>query len=270
MQHADARGPERLVARPGVEVRADRLHVDGHLRHRLGAIDQRHRAGGARLRDHLHHGVDRAEHVGHVRERHQRDVSARELCPQRLQRELAALVHLEVAQRGLALAAEDLPGHEVGVVLHLGDQHGVAAVHVGAAPRVGDEVDRLGDVLGEDRARRLGAGERRDAAARGVVGGVCLLRERVHAAVDVGVVQPQMVGERLDHGLWLLRGRGRVQVHQLASAEAPLEDGEVALDGERALSDLWHRPRCPRARRPACPRSCCARAPAAARPRARR
>jgi hypothetical protein len=44
VQHADARRPERLVARPRVEVGADLLDVDPHLRHRLRAVDQRHRA----------------------------------------------------------------------------------------------------------------------------------------------------------------------------------------------------------------------------------
>jgi hypothetical protein len=66
VQHADAGGPERLVARPGVEVRSDRLHVHRHVRHSLGAVHERQRAGGADARGHLRDGRDRAEHVGDV------------------------------------------------------------------------------------------------------------------------------------------------------------------------------------------------------------
>ena len=54
---------------------------------------------------------------------------------------------LEVA---VPLLDEELPRDEVGVVLHLGQDDRVAAVDVPAAPRVGDEVDRLGRVAGED------------------------------------------------------------------------------------------------------------------------
>ena len=54
---------------------------------------------------------------------------------------------LEVA---VALLDEELPRDEVGVVLHLGQDDGVAAIDVPPAPRVGDEVDRLGRVAGED------------------------------------------------------------------------------------------------------------------------
>jgi hypothetical protein len=111
-----------------------------------------------------------------------------------VKRGFAAGVDLEVAQLCTALAAEDLPGDDVRVVLHLRDQHGVAGVDVRTAPRVGDEVDRLCDVLREDRAPRLCADERGDPPARAVVRGVGLLRQRVDAAMYVRVVLAQMVG----------------------------------------------------------------------------
>ena len=120
------------------------------------------------------HGVDRAEHVGDVREGDQAHIAAPELCVEFLQRELALLIDLQVAELGAALAAEHLPGNDVRVVLHLGDQHGVARAHVRPAPGVGDEVDRLGHVLGEDRRLRLCVGEGGDARARTLERGVGL------------------------------------------------------------------------------------------------
>ena len=65
----------------------------------------------------------------------------------------ALVVDRHVGQLGARALREQLPRHEVGVVLHLRDDDQVARAHVGAAPRVGDEVDRLGRVAGEDRSR---------------------------------------------------------------------------------------------------------------------
>ena len=94
-----------------------------------------------------------------MREGDQPHVAPRELRVELLQRQLAALVDLQVAQLRAALAAQHLPGHDVRVVLHLRDQHRVAGADVRPAPGVGDEVDRLGHVLREDRRLRLGADE---------------------------------------------------------------------------------------------------------------
>ena len=129
-----------------------------------------------------------------MRERHQSHVAPRELGVQLLQRQFATVIDLQIAQRRAALAAEHLPGDDVGVVLELGDEDCVARPHIralvglSASPGVGDEVDRLGDVLREYGRLRLSADERGDAPARAVIGGVGLLRQRVDAAMDVRVV----------------------------------------------------------------------------------
>ena len=89
-----------------------------------------------------------------------------------------------VAQPSALLLAQDLPGDDVGVVLHLGDEHLVALADVAPAPRVGHQVDRLGGVEGEDRARRLPVDESGDALARALEGVGRLARQLVDAAVD--------------------------------------------------------------------------------------
>ncbi len=68
-----------------------------------------------------------------------------------VEREPALLVDLEVAQRRAGLGGEQLPGDDVRVVLGLREDDRVAGAHVLAAPRVGDEVERLGRVLRDDR-----------------------------------------------------------------------------------------------------------------------
>ena len=103
------------------------------------------------------HRVDGAEHVGHAR--HADDLDAVDQAVEVVEDEAPVAVDRDVAQVEAAqLLGEDHPGHDVGVVLHFGEQHGVAGAQVGPAPGLGDQVERLGRVLGEDDlARRVRA-----------------------------------------------------------------------------------------------------------------
>ena len=102
--------------------------------------------------------------------------------------ELTVAVDRQVLDLRARLLAEQLPGHDVGVVLHLGQQHHVATADVLARPGVAHQVDRLGGVANEhDLLRRRRAdetGQLRPGALveRGGLGG-----ELMHAAVDVRV-----------------------------------------------------------------------------------
>ena len=109
---------------------------------------------------------------------------------------------LEVA---VLLLDEELPRDEVGVVLHLGQDDRVAAADVPPAPRVGDEVDRLGRVAGEDDLVAVGrVDEPRDPRPGLLVRGGRLLADRVDPAVDVGVVLAVVVGDGIDDDARLL------------------------------------------------------------------
>ena len=222
VQHADAGRPVGLVTGPGVEVGAERGDVDRQVRDGLRAVDQHERAGGVRELGDLGDRVDRAEHVGDVADREQLR-PAREQVAERLHVEQARVGDRHVGQLRALLGAQQLPRHEVGVVLHLRDDHEVAGADVGAAPAVGDEVDRLGRVAREDRLAGRGAGERRDALARALVGLGRARGQRVHAAVDRRAVLGVVLVHRLDHRPRGLRRRGRVEVRQVLLRE----DGEV-------------------------------------------
>ena len=131
---------------------------------------------------------------------------------------------LEVA---VLLLDQDLPRDEVCVVLHLGEDDLVAAADVLAAPRIRDEVDRLGRVAGEDdlvAVRRVD--EPPDAGAGLLVLGRRLLADRVDAAMDVGVVLAVVVGQRIDDDRRLLAGRRGVEVDQRVPVDLLLEDRE--------------------------------------------
>ena len=84
---------------------------------------------------------------------------------------------------------EQLPRHEVGMVLHLGGEDDIAGLEMGVAPAAGDEVDALGGAAGEDDLGGIGGvDEFRDAGAGALVGVGRAHGERVEAAMDVAVV----------------------------------------------------------------------------------
>jgi hypothetical protein len=159
--------------------------------------------------------------------------TARQTRVQRVEVERAVVAYLDVVERRPYLLAEELPRHDVRVVLHLRDEHPVALSDIATTPRVRDEVDRLGHVLGEQRLLVGGADPRGDRASRVLEGVGRLLRERVDAAMDVRVRVPQELRHPVDHDRRLLRRRPAVQVDERLAAVHPGQDRELARDRGR-------------------------------------
>ena len=157
----------------------------------------------------------------------------------------------EPAQRRAGALAQDLPRHDVGVVLHLGDDDLVAGLQRASSPRqdVRDQVQRLGGVLGEDDRVGVGcADERGHLEAGALVGSGRLLTQRVRRAVDVGVVLLVELGEGVEHLARLLRGVRTVEIDQrLVVVNAPLEDREVLAQQFDVVAGVSHRERPPHA-----------------------
>src|SRR5206468_44303 len=89
---------------------------------------------------------------------------------------------------GAVAFPQEMPGHDIGMVLHDRDDDLVAGLDVGFAPGIGHEVDRLGGVAGEDDLLVAAGVEEfcgfRAAAFIGFGGGV---GEVMQAAMHVGV-----------------------------------------------------------------------------------
>ncbi len=99
-----------------------------------------------------------------------------------------------------------LPRHQVGVVLHLGEQNFVARPQKLAAPRVGHQVDRHRRAGGEDDLFALcGPDEVADLGTGGFQFFVDLHAELIIAPVGVGVIPLVALPLFFDHRAGLLR-----------------------------------------------------------------
>ena len=227
-QAADAARAQHLVPGEAHEVGVPGRHVDRQVRHRLGRVDEDQRPRGVSGVDERPDVVDRAEHVRHRGDREQ--AGAVEEAVEVGEVEAVVVGQRDPAQLDAALGREDVPRDDVRVVLHVGDDDRVTGAQVRPRPAVGDEVDRLGDVLGEHDLARLPAEEAGDLRAGVLVAARRLLRDRVHAAVHVGVRLAVHAVHRVEHRLRLLRRRRRVEVHEALAVHLALQDREVGLD----------------------------------------
>ena len=172
-------------------------------------------------------GVDRAEHVAHVRHADEA-CTLREQAAVGVEVECAVVVHGDDAQVHSLALTEHLPGNDVAVVLHGRDDDFVACMAEGFAEREGQQVDAFGRAAGEDDlARRTGVDEAAHGFARLLVQFGGLLREEVDAAVYVGIHVVVFVADGFDHLARLLRRRGVVEIDERTAIDLTLKDGKI-------------------------------------------
>jgi len=229
VQRSDASGPVDLVPADRVEIATDGLHVDVEVGAGLGTVEQHRDTVSMGDLDHLVHRVDGAQGVGHVHASHQPGAFVHQglECPEV---QLASIAHRNDLDHRAGPFGQELPGHDVGVVLHVGEQDLVARADA-LSEGVRDQVDRLGGAPGEhDLPVVVGAEEPLDATARVFEGDSGPLGQRVHPPVDVGVAPGVVVLDGVEHGAGLLGGGRVVQVHQWVAVNLLVEDGELGAD----------------------------------------
>ena len=91
----------------------------------LGAVDQHWHAAGMGLADQVLHRIDGAQGIGNVHYRDQPGALVEQAAPG-VQVQLAAVGNRRGHHPGAAAAGHQLPGHDVGVMLHAGHEDLVA------------------------------------------------------------------------------------------------------------------------------------------------
>lgn len=229
VEHTDAAGAIHLVGREGIEIAAEFLDIDMEMRRGLGAVDEHRDVVGMRYLSHLADGVDGAQHVADVAERghHGAFVEGGFIA---LDVEHTTLVNLHHPDSQTLLILNELPGHDVGMVLHDGEDY-LVAVAEGLAEACRHEVDGLSGAAGEDYLGGLAGVDIAAYLLAGLllmVGG--LLGEGVDPAVNVGLRRAVQVCYLVDHTVRGLRGGGVVEVYHPVSRHLAAKDRELSPD----------------------------------------
>ncbi len=143
--------------------------------------------------------------------------------------DLAAPGHRNDPQPRPRLLAEQLPGHDVRVVLEVRDHDLVARAQAWPAPALRHEVDRFGRAAHEhDLAGRTGVDEALHAAARALEEIGRLLAQGMHATMDVRVRGLVVARHRVDDRLRPLARRGVVEVGERPAVDHAGQHREIA------------------------------------------
>ena len=122
------------MARKSIEVTIERPHVHGHVRNRLGAVEEHGHAEAMGQANDIPNRIDGSERVRHV---HDGDdpCSLGEQSFVFVHSELAGVGDRNHAESRAGLLAQDLPRHDVRVVLHGRDEDLVPGPQTGAYVR---------------------------------------------------------------------------------------------------------------------------------------
>ena len=208
------------------------------MRRGLRAIHQHHGARRVRLGDHFLDRIDRAERVRDMA--HGQDLGAlRQQCRKLILLELTGIVDRHHFDDGAGLRGDQLPRHDVRVVLEPGQQDLIAGLQCGAAVTLRHQVDAVGGPLGQhDRAHVGRVEERRRLGSAAFIERGGAFAQQVRRAMNIGVGVAVVIVHRLQHGFGLLAGVGAIEVDQRLAVHALGEDREVGpnlRDVERRL-----------------------------------
>ena len=216
------------MAGDAVEIAAERGHVDRHVHRRLAAVDQHRHVGAPGDRAHVHDGAGDVRHMGDGDQPGARADGGQHLFGG----QAAVRLGLDPAQHDALPLAQEMPRHDVGVMLEDREQDLVPRLQPRRGPGVADEVDRLGRARGEDHlvlVRRAEEAGNDPAHPLVILGGE--VRQVVQPTVDVGVFARIGAADRVDHDLRLLRARAVVEIDQRPPVHLRREDREIGADG---------------------------------------
>ncbi|MNX93246.1 hypothetical protein D3C86_1254230 [compost metagenome] len=196
----------------------------------LAAVDQHPRPGRVGQTGDLGDRVDGAQHVRHVGDGDDLGLRPQQFGIGRHVQRAVVQDRRPFQHRALALA-QQVPRHDVGVVLHLGDDDLVARLDA-QADAVGDQIDRLGPALGPDDVLARGrVQEAGDDLARRLERLGRLVRQGVQTPVDVGVAALHRRDQGVDHRTRFLRRGGVVQIDQRLAVHLSRQDRELRPRG---------------------------------------
>ena len=202
------------MAGKAVEIAIQILHIHRTMGHRLRAVH--HDGNTVRVR-HAHNfpnGVDRSQRVGHMRDGYDFRFVRNQFF-QLFQTQFPIILKGQHLEHGATVFAQELPRHDVGVMLHLGNDDFIAGLDECSSKRRSHQVDGLRGPAREDDlvvVRRVDELLDRFAGHLELFRG--LLAQEMHAAMDVAVYAFIIIRQSLNNRQRLLRGGGVIEIDQ--------------------------------------------------------
>ena len=197
------------------------------MRHQLSAIDHHDGTdalGGGNELIHRPKGAGDIRHARHGDDLHR----IVEYAVQLAEIHFVILGEIQIDELDACVAGYQLPGDDVGVVLHDGEKHLVSRLQDVEPVPVGDSVQGRGRSAGEyDLVWRTGIDERRHPGPGSLVGIGGLDGKCMGTAVHVRVHRPVVVVDGIKHLHRFLSGGCRVEIHEGVPVHLTAENGEI-------------------------------------------
>ena len=141
---------------------------------------------------------------------------------------MSAIVDGNHFQHNALLVAQQLPGHNVAVMLHFRNNHLVAFLQKGFTKTARHQIQAFG---GATRENDFGGGTRIDEIPHHLTGIFVqlrgLLRKEVHSPVHIGIDRAILIADGINHTPRFLRGGSIVKIHQRLSIHLTCQDGKI-------------------------------------------
>ena len=227
-QHANAEGPEHLMAGKCEEIAVEALNIDGKMRDALRAVNHQVTANRMNALTQLSNRVFNTKDVGDLRYRDDLGTLA-DLRVHFLGSDDAMLVGAQVHQACSCCATHLLPGNKVRVMLHDGDAHLVARLEDRCTEGFSHHIQRFAGVAAKYHVLSMGsADKRRHRFAGGVYRLSRLNRQTVQTAQGVGIHRFVEGTLRIENAGWALSRCGAVQKRKIRIG---LKEGKILLVG---------------------------------------
>ena len=125
-----------------IEIGIQSAHIHLNVLHSLGAVNQNGYTMGMRGTDHFGNGIDSSQGIRHLRHSHQFGFFIDKRFVNR-QIQIPAVVKRDHPQAGTLALAKQLPGNNIGVVLHLAYNDFIAGRNKLFTEGEGHQVDSL-------------------------------------------------------------------------------------------------------------------------------
>ena len=149
IERSDARGPKDFVSREYEEISVERLDIDRQMWRRLCAIHQHRHPTSVSQCDDFFDWIDGPERVGNMSHGDKLGSRAEQLW-ELLEDQFTAVIKGHDPEGRASLSGEQLPGYDVRMMFHRGEDDLVARTDIFPTVALGNQIDRLGSSTDED------------------------------------------------------------------------------------------------------------------------